>query len=55
VTRNTVVASCAALPSVCLPVPVPTPAPVGLLLDGPHGADERLLALALAIESLARA
>jgi indoleacetamide hydrolase len=53
VTRNTVVASCAALPSLCLPVPVPTEAPVGLLLDGPHGEDEHLLRVALAIESLA--
>lgn len=52
VTRNTVVASCAALPSLCLPVPVSTDAPVGLLLDGPHGEDERLLQVALAVESL---
>jgi mandelamide amidase len=53
VTRNTVVASCAALPSVCLPVPVPSATPVGLLLDGPHGEDERLLSIALAVEQLA--
>jgi mandelamide amidase len=52
VTRNTVVASCAALPSLCLPVPVPTEAPVGLLLDGPHGEDEQLLSVALAVERL---
>jgi Asp-tRNA(Asn)/Glu-tRNA(Gln) amidotransferase A subunit family amidase len=53
VTRNTVVASCAALPSLCLPVPVTTPVPVGLLLDGPHGEDERLLSIGMAIEQLA--
>jgi len=47
-----VVASCAALPSVCLPVPVEASAPVGLLLDGPHGHDEQLLSVALAIEAL---
>jgi mandelamide amidase len=54
VTRNTVVASIAALPSLSLPVPVEAGAPVGLLLDGPHGDDERLLALGLAIEELGK-
>ncbi len=54
VTRNTVVASCAALPSLCLPVPVSTEAPIGLLLDGPHGEDDRLVEIALAIEALQR-
>lgn len=54
-TRNTLPASCAALPSVCLPVPVPAAAPVGLLLDGRHGEDERLLSIALAVEALAAA
>lgn len=52
VTRNTVVASCAALPSLCLPAPVPADVPVGVMLDGPHGEDEELLALALAIDAL---
>jgi indoleacetamide hydrolase len=51
VTRNMLPATIVAGPSVCLPVGGDGP-PVGLLLDARPGNDERLLALALAVEAL---
>jgi Asp-tRNA(Asn)/Glu-tRNA(Gln) amidotransferase A subunit family amidase len=51
-TRNMLPATIAAQPSICLPIG--DEIPVGLLLDGRPGEDERLLALALAAERALR-
>jgi mandelamide amidase len=48
--RNTVPGSLAALPGVSLPIPSPG-LPVGLSLDGRHGADADVLAAAAVLES----
>jgi Asp-tRNA(Asn)/Glu-tRNA(Gln) amidotransferase A subunit family amidase len=49
--RNTDPGSNAALPGVSLPAGLAGGLPVGLALDGPHGSDRRLLAIAAAIEA----
>ena len=50
--RNTNPGSNAGLPGISLPAGYADGLPVGLELDGPAGADRRLLAIALALESL---
>jgi Asp-tRNA(Asn)/Glu-tRNA(Gln) amidotransferase A subunit family amidase len=54
-TRNMLPATIAEQPSICLPIGGEPEAPVGLLLDGKPGEDERLLSLALAVEQVVRA
>jgi mandelamide amidase len=53
-TRNSWPASVADLPSLSLPAPVEGGLPVGLQIDGPQGTDDRLLAIALAVEAALR-